>query len=685
MSDSTLEKKFTNKLVGENSPYLLSHAHNPVNWYPWGDEALKKAKDEDKPIFLSIGYSACHWCHVMERESFENEQIAAILNKYFISIKVDREQRPDLDQIYMTFTQAMTGHGGWPMSVFLTPDLKPFYAGTYFPPTSQYGRVGFEQLIIEIGEAYKEDKENIVASADNIFSQINDRLKVSEENSGELSEEYISNAANALMGTFDHQFGGFGHAPKFPHATELALFLCMYNKTDTKLYLESTEKALNAMADGGIYDQIGGGFARYSTDERWLVPHFEKMLYDNGLLVQTYADAYQITKNDYYKEIIHGTLDFILTELTDESGGFYSALDADSEGEEGKFYVWDKSEIDKILGDDASLFCDLFNVSEKGNFEGKNILHKTEISHKLYDTFTDVEKNKIKSSIKKLYDARAKRIRPLTDDKILTSWNGMALSAFTRGYQVTRDKKYLDAALKNASFVRSELFRSNALTHSYRKGIHSDGAFLEDYAYYLKGLLDLYELDRSDNNVQWIQFASQLASEAIELFMDDNGKLYLRPDSLNDLIMRPSDETDSAVPAAGSILLQSLVKLHRITGDADFINAFEKGINALTAKMKIYPNGMASAVLALDYFLNDKIEIVVVGDSSEKEKIFELVDASYIPNSVIAYHPNGDVDIPLFENRKVTDGELQVYVCINSVCKLPVSTADEFQIQLNEF
>ena len=447
MADYTTSRPgTTNHLAGESSPYLLAHAHNPVDWYPWGDEALSLARELDRPIFLSIGYSSCHWCHVMERESFENEEIAAILNEHFVSIKIDREQRPDLDHIYMTFTQAMTGAGGWPMSVFLAPNLKPFFAGTYFPPDDLYNRPGFRKVLTEIAKAYQESKASIIESSEGIFDEIRTHLlRTSPETL--LSDRLLIAGANGLMQTFDHSHGGFGSAPKFPHATELSFFLHHYKRTGDLSFLQAAEKALTAMARGGIYDQIGGGFARYSTDAHWVVPHFEKMLYDNALLVTTYVEAFQITKREAYRRIVKETLDFILNEMTDDSGGFYSALDADSEGEEGRFYLWEKSELQAALGEDAPLFCRYFNVNERSNFEGRNILYLDANSDRVREESKKADFDTFISACKaKLSELRSKRVRPGTDDKILTSWNGLAVSALTRGFQITNDARYLDTA-----------------------------------------------------------------------------------------------------------------------------------------------------------------------------------------------------------------------------------------------
>ena len=684
MEQKHSEHKYTNHLINENSPYLLSHAHNPVDWYPWGEEALDKAKAEDKPIFLSIGYSACHWCHVMERESFENEEIAAIMNENFICIKVDREQRPDLDQIYMSFTNALTGGGGWPMSVFLTSDLKPFFAGTYFPPDDRYGRPGFKKVLTEISAGYKDEKQKIFQSANSIFTQINGSVTSPNPNTTILNAEMLGTGARMLMRSFDNVNGGFGSSPKFPHGMELSYFLRYFNSTQDSSYLDAAEKALLAMARGGIYDHLGGGFARYATDDKWLVPHFEKMLYDNGLLIPVYVEAYQITGKEEYKKVIRETLDFISREMTDKTGGFYSALDADSEGEEGKFYVWTKKEIDKILGDDSPTFCEYYNVTDRGNFEGKNILNLTPASDRIAKEYSSSDfEDFINSCRQRLMEARTKRIRPLTDDKILTSWNGLALSAFCKGYQITGDKKYLEAAIKNGEFVKNELFRNCKLTHAYRNGIHLEGQFLEDYAYYIRGLLDLAQTDHN-NNEKWIGFASELALNSIDYFMDEGGTLFLRPSGQSDLIIRPKDETDGAIPSPGSMLIGSLLKLNRITGEIRFLDAAEKGLRSLASVIDKYPSSMTAALSALDYYLNDKIEIIIVGNINKSAGFVSEINNRFIPDMILAVSNNGNSNIPLFEGRSSDNGKVKAYVCRNSACNLPVSSVEDLKKQLDE-
>ncbi len=679
-----MEHKHTNHLIDENSPYLLSHAHNPVDWYPWGDEALERARTEDKPIFLSIGYAACHWCHVMERESFENDEIAALLNENYVSIKVDREQRPDLDHIYMAFTTTMTGGGGWPMSVFLTPDLKPFFAGTYFPPDDAYGRPGFRKVVTEIARAYTEDKAKVHESAEKITADISRRLVVQSEQ-GTLTPDLISRGAKQLMRGFDPVHGGFGNAPKFPHATDLSLFLRHYRQSGDFKFLEAVQSALNGMAHGGIYDHLGGGFARYSVDEQWLVPHFEKMLYDNGLLVPVYAEAYQVTGNEEYLRVVRETLDFILREMTGQHGGFYSALDADSEGEEGKFYVWSKTEIENVLGDDADLFCRYYNVTDGGNFEGHNIINTISGSASVREEYGKDDFDEwLEASKSKLLENRAERIRPATDDKILTSWNGLALGALCKGYQVIGDERYLEAAKKNAEFVHTKLFRDGKLTHSYREGRHSTGQFLEDYGYYVHGLIELYQSDPSNDNSRWLEFAVELADNAVKLFMDDGGHLYLRDEGHDDLIIRPHDPNDGALPAPGSYLIAGLLKLQRLTESKELEAAANKALAAASGTMSASPAMMSSALLALDYHLSDKVEIVIVGDNGERDEMIDALNSRYLPNKVVAMSANGGGKGPLFEGRKVGKDQVLAFVCRNSVCRLPVGTVAEFEAELDQ-
>jgi uncharacterized protein YyaL (SSP411 family) len=673
---------FTNRLIDESSPYLLQHAHNPVDWYPWSDEAFDKARREDKPIFLSIGYAACHWCHVMEEESFENEDIAKILNDGFVSVKVDREQRPDLDQIYMAATIAMTGSGGWPMTLFLTPDLKPFFAGTYFPPTDGYGRPGFKRLLTEIANAYATQRQKIEQLTTSLLKSLEETTN-SSSTVIDLDNSVVRRAADDLLQGFDKVNGGFGGAPKFPHPSELSFLLKVFGQTRDANILEAIEHSLKSMARGGIYDQLGGGFHRYSTDARWLVPHFEKMLYDNALLAVTYSEAYQVTKNEPYRKIVRETLDFMIREMQHKRGGFYSSLDADSEGEEGRFYVWHKSEISELLGDDSDVYCSYFNITDRGNFEsGTNIPHITSVSDasKAISKLSDEEFVRVIDKNEQILMAeRSKRIRPATDDKILTSWNGLAISGMSRGYQITRDNRYRDAALKAATFIRDSLYENGQLVHSYRLGKSSEGVFLEDYAYLTQGFIDLYEVVY---DYQWIEFASQLATDAARLFSNHDGDLFLSPAGQEDHFMRPKDVTDGALPAPGSILIQSLLKLADITGNRAFQKQAEKSLAAVSNTIVRAPSGMTAAVTALGYLDADKIELILVG-KEDRESFLDEVYSSYLPNRVIVVSDSGDEDIALLQGRQ-SNGKTVAYVCRNLTCKLPAETPVEFKKQLAE-
>ncbi|MFQ5606737.1 MAG: thioredoxin domain-containing protein [Candidatus Zixiibacteriota bacterium] len=509
-----------NHLVSESSPYLLSHADNPVDWYPWDDEALARAKSEDRPIFLSVGYASCHWCHVMERESFQDDSVAEFLNANFISIKVDREQRPDLDQIYMTAVQAFTrGGGGWPMSVFLTPDLKPFFAGTYFPRVDSYGRPGFLTLIQNIMKAYLENRAGLNKQAETISRAVIERLQPMASQA-RFGREIFERAIEESLKRVDFVNGGFGGSTKFPHAAELSALLRSYKLTGADSVKQALEVTLTAMMNRGMYDQVGGGFHRYTVDSRWAVPHFEKMLYDNSLLVPLYLDAYLVFERRDYLDAATATLDFMLREMSDPDGGFYSALDADSDHEEGKFYVWKKSELDSVLGNDAGFYYEYYKVTDAGNFEGNtNVMARRDAAFAALEDDTESEsiRSRLKALNQKLYNARAPRIRPFTDDKIVIGWNGMALTAFCRGYQVTGEERFLQAARRLGSFLKGVAFADGKLRHTYRRGVFSEGLFLEDYGYVANGMVDLYE---TDPDYEWLEFATLLAREGFELFSD---------------------------------------------------------------------------------------------------------------------------------------------------------------------
>lgn len=674
--------EYTNHLINETSPYLLQHAHNPVDWYPWGDEAFERARSEDKPIFLSIGYAACHWCHVMEEESFEDSTTAAILNENFISIKVDREERPDLDQIYMAATQALTGGGGWPMSVFLTPDLKPFYAGTYFPPDDMAGRPGFKTVLNEINRVYTNERGRVSEIAEDITGRLNQYYGVKNE-AVPLTGNIVETAAKSLLSSFDRVHGGFGRSPKFPHAAEISFLFKFGVEKQDKEVMHAALFSLKQMARGGIYDQIGGGFHRYSVDERWLVPHFEKMLYDNALLAVVYAEAYQITREDKYREIVRGILDFVLREMTDNNGGFYSSLDADSEGEEGKFYVWEKDEIDRILGKDSEPFNNYFNITAEGNFENRtNIPNITDRSDSYFEMNGLSEKefsDKLNECREMLFRVRAKRPRPFTDDKIMTSWNGLMISGFAYGYQVTGNRRYRDAAIAAADFIIAKLSDDKILLHSYRDGKTTSGPFLEDYAYYIRGLIDLYEIEYDYDR---IKLAEKLSQSALDLFADSDGHYYLSPADNSEHYMRPKDISDGALPSPGSIQLNNLIRLSEIAGRKDFLKEAEKGLNAVSSNIAGMPQALISAVAAYDNMISQKTELAVVG-SEDRDAFVSKIYAKYLPHRVIVVSDDASEDSPLLKGRQ-SDGTTVAYVCRNFACNLPAGNLAELTRQLDE-
>jgi uncharacterized protein YyaL (SSP411 family) len=677
---ANIAHRYTNHLIGETSPYLLQHAHNPVNWFPWSSEAHEKARNEDKPIFLSIGYAACHWCHVMEEESFEDVEIARILNDHFISIKVDREERPDLDQIYMAAGIAMTGSGGWPMSVFLTPDLKPFFAGTYFPPDDRYGRPGFKRLVTEIAHVYRTERNKIEDFARALVNNLSQSYAGANRTVA-LDKSIIVRAEEGLLKNYDRVYGGFGGAPKFPHSTELSFLLKGYAWGKNQALLSAIEHSLQSMARGGIYDHLGGGFHRYATDSRWLVPHFEKMLYDNALLADTYAEAFQLTGNQSYRKVSLETLDFILREMTDTSGGFYSSLDADSEGEEGKFYVWAKSEIESLLGENTDIFCRYFNITDTANFEhDTSILNIDSSSCEYRERFLPGQEKFdkiIKHSKQVLLEARSDRPSPFTDDKILTSWNALAISGFAKGYQISRKERYRQTALKAAQFIKDSLYKDAELHHAYRLGRVMDGPFLEDHAYFIQALVDLYEITYDYN---WIGLAAKLADDVWRMFSDNRGNLYLSLEGNKDHFMRPRDIADGALPAPGSILIQSLLRLSDITGGTVYRERAEKALAAISGEVAQRPYSFTSAIVALGYLITDRVEIVVVGEEGRDDFLDEIY-RKYLPNRVVIVSDKGNENIPLLEGRR-GQGKTVAYVCRDFVCRMPVTTPDELRKQL---
>ncbi len=682
MNDS---HKHTNRLIHETSPYLLQHAHNPVDWYPWSEEALAHAKQEQKPILLSIGYSACHWCHVMERESFENEGIAAIMNELFVNIKVDREERPDLDEIYMNAVQIMTRQGGWPMTVFLTPDLKPFFGGTYYPPEDRYGRPGFPKVMYAVIEAYNDKNDQILEQADQITAQLNQMSNLVSSHENELTEELMTKAFQHYRSQFDSQYGGFGNAPKFPPSMGLPFLLRYWHHSGNANALEMVELTLQKMARGGMYDQLGGGFHRYSTDARWLVPHFEKMLYDNAQLVVAYFEAYQATQNMFYRDIATETLDYVLREMYDaENGGFYSTQDADSEGVEGKFFVWEPYEVEDIIGEEnAEIFCEFYDITPHGNFEGENILHiqtPSDVFARKLGIDQDALDTLLTDCKKKLFTEREKRIKPGLDDKILTSWNGIMIRGMAMGYQLTGKLEYLTACEKSAEFVLTTLSQEDGLLlRTYREGKSHLNAYLEDYSYFIAGLVALYE---ASFDAKWLTEAERLANIMIEQFADVDGEgFFFTGKAHESLIVQSKSAYDGATPAGASMAIHSLLRLAKHLDKPEFHAKAVDTLNLYFHQMDVMPSGSGQLLCELAFLLSTPKEIAIVGnrDDAKTDAMLAALHGMYLPNKIVALRESADdATLPLLANKSLIDNSTTAYVCENYVCQEPTTDVDAF-------
>lgn len=683
--------KHINQLIHETSPYLLQHAHNPVNWYPWGDEALLKAKQENKPILVSIGYAACHWCHVMERESFEDETTAAIMNEHFINIKIDREERPDLDHIYMDAVQAMTGSGGWPLNVFLTPSAKPFYGGTYFPPQRAYNRPSWQETLNGVIQAFNERRHEIDAQAENLTSHL---LKANSFGIQKPVQEQILSSANTkemfenIMKSADKEWGGFGRAPKFPQTFSIQYLLRYYHITKEEAALSQALLSLDKMIEGGIYDQIGGGFARYSTDNEWLAPHFEKMLYDNALLVSVLSEAYQLTKTERYKVVIEETMAFIQREMLHPEKGFYSALDADSEGVEGKYYVWSRKEVDELLGEDAALFCEYYDVTEKGNWDGTNILRiKTRLKN--FAAKKDIDETSLKQSLEKckniLLEQRNKRIRPLLDDKIILGWNALMNTACSKAFSATGNEKYRKLAIENMEFLTTKFKRDSfpIFYHTWKNNEAKFPAFLDDYAFLIEALRHLQEIT---GNLSWLQMANGLTEFVIvnfneETFVvtDETSDVSINPPDFfyyteknqHDVIIRKKEYYDGAVPSGNSVMADNLYHLFILAQFSGWKDRAYGMVNTLGKAIVKYPTSFgnwAALLLEMTYGTN---EIVLTGPGFE-ELLPELL-AEYIPHRVII----GSADFrehdawPLLNKKPATDPP-SLWLCRGFTCLPPV-------------
>ena len=674
-----------NRLASETSPYLLQHANNPVDWYPWGEEALQRSKEEDKPILLSIGYSACHWCHVMERESFEDEATALLMNEYFISIKVDREERPDLDAVYMEAVQMLTGSGGWPMTVFLTPEGKPFYGGTYFPPVDRFNMPGFPRLLESVARSYRDSRSEIERVTNQITEQLG-RTGQMPKGDTPVSVETLHQAYTVLATNFDYQNGGHGTAPKFPQAMNLEVLLRYYRHGYNDKALEMVDLTLEKMARGGIYDQIAGGFARYSTDAYWLVPHFEKMLYDNALLSRLYLHAHQATGRGMYRRIAEETLDYILREMTGPEGGFYSATDADSEGEEGKFFVWTPAEIESVLGDEAGIFSGFFGVTQGGNFEGSNILNiKQKASDYAQQQGISLERliDVVHRGKKALLEEREKRVHPLLDDKVLASWNGMMLRSFAEAGAALNRQDYLEAAIENASFLLETMRPDRRLLRTYRAGQAKLPGFLEDYSFVADGLLALYE---ATFDQRWLTASVDLADHMIKLFWDDGvGGFYDTGNDHEKLVVRPRDVLDNAQPCGGSVATDVLLKLAVITGNEEYRLKAATPLRTLKELMGRAPAGTGHWLAALDFYVSIPKEVVIIGphDDPNTAALLQVINGNFHPNKVLVGAGNdGEHGLPLLESRGMVEGKPTAYVCQNYACQLPVTTPEELAEQL---
>ena len=684
-----------NRLINETSPYLLQHANNPVDWYPWGEEALERARSEDKPILLSIGYSACHWCHVMERESFENETIAGLMNDNFVSIKVDREERPDLDQVYMQAVQMLTGSGGWPMTVFLTPEGKPFYGGTYFPPEDRQGMPGFPRLLTSIAEAYSTNRGEIDRVTKQLTTQMSQSNQVSQGTSI-LTVDILHKAYSSLATNFDYQNGGFGNAPKFPQPMTPEFLLRYYHHGYNPRALELVELTLEKMAYGGIYDQIGGGFHRYSTDAYWLVPHFEKMLYDNALLARLYLHTYLITGRALYRRVVEETLDYVLREMTDSFGGFYSAQDADSEGVEGKFFVWSPDEINSVMGDaDGEVFAGYYGVTGAGNFEGKNILNIRQDPEEFAETkglTADQLGDIINRGSKALLEVREQRIHPMRDDKVLASWNGLMLRSFAEAAAALGRPDYLAVAIKNAEFLARSMKSDGRLLRTYRDGQAKLLGYLEDYSFVIDGLLALYE---ATFDLRWLDEAVTLADSMIELFWDEGiGGFYDTGSDHETLVVRPRDVFDNAQPCGGSVASDVLLRLAVFTGNNDYSAKATVPLRSLHQAMSQSPGGTGHWLSALDFYVSPPKEIAVIGprDDPTTQALLDTVFHRFLPNKVvmgvetplIPADDNSEADIPLLAGRGMVGGLPTAYVCQNYACQLPVTDPAGLAEQLSE-
>lgn len=692
-----MEKRTPNKLINEKSPYLLQHAFNPVEWYAWNEEAFSKAKEEDKPVFLSIGYSTCHWCHVMEKESFEDEQIAGLMNQSFISIKVDREERPDIDAVYMAVCQVLTGSGGWPLTILMTPDKKPFFAGTYFPKESKFGRTGLKDLLPKIEKYWKNERQDLLTSANQITDAMQQTTNTCFGN--DFTSSIMDLAFRQYRERFDHQFGGFGNAPKFPTPHNLLFLLRYFHRTKNNEALEIVTKTLTEMRKGGMYDQIGFGFHRYSTDRHWLVPHFEKMLYDQAMLMLAFTEAFQVTGDELFKQTVYEIHDYVSRELTSANGGFFSAEDADSEGEEGKFYLWRSEEIRKILDDDADLFVNLFQIKEEGNFlepfkgenHGENIPHllKTVAEYARENGLKFEELNlKISQSLKKLFEEREKRIHPHKDDKILTDWNGLMIAALAKAGAVFGEANYIQSAETAAKFILNNMQTPDGLLlHRFRDDDAAIHANLDDYAFIIFALLELYD---ATFKIEYLQQAESFQKVLDKHFADDvYGGYFFTSDFAEELIIRQKEIYDGAIPSGNAVTMLNLLKLAKYTGKNEYENKALDLSRAFHEQVKATPMGHPFLMVALEFMLSESCEIVIVGnpEMNQVRKAISSLQKQFIPNKIVIWkNPEESTALDEISNytKNLTElnGDPTFYLCKNFACELPTNDFTEIMRKL---
>ncbi len=706
------ESRAPNRLSREKSPYLLQHADNPVDWYPWGEEAFQKAKKENKPIFLSIGYSTCHWCHVMEEESFENAEVAKILNEHFVAIKVDREERPDVDNLYMSFVMAMSGSGGWPLSVFLTPERKPFFGGTYFPPEDRWGRAGFKTILLQLASAWKTQEGAIVQSSEAITQALREHGDRSVDQVVKLTEDTLKRATEGLGSQFDSHFGGFGPAPKFPRSHTLSFLLRSWRRWKDPESLAMAEKTLQEMAKGGLHDHLGGGFHRYSTDRQWRISHFEKMLYDQAILAKTYLEAYQITKNAFYAEAARDIFAYVLRELRSPEGAFYSAEDADSapdsahpeEKSEGAFYLWRKQEILDILGEEkGELFSFHYGVLPNGNaltdpheaLKDKNVLYiaySAEETAKTFQKRPEEVETVLSEGRKRLFAEQKKRLRPHLDDKILVDWNGLLISSLAFGSRVLRSPEYREAARSAADFILARLVRKDGrLLHRYRDGEAGILGTLEDYAFLIHGLIDLYE---ATFDLRYLESAKKLAGGMLELFWEEaEGGFFLTGKDAPELVLRPKEIYDGAIPAGSSVAALDLLRLGRLTMDRSFEEKAEILFDRISSQIAQAPMHYPQLLIALDFAIGPSQELVLAGEQRDPalQEMLQILYEHFLPNKVVLFHPPGEQGehleslAPFAASQHQVDGKTTVYVCENYVCRLPTNEPEDFKRLLEQF